>query len=484
MGKCQGSLVFLMQAGFAMLCAGSIRAKNVQNILLKNLLDACGGALGFYSIGYGLAYEGGDDDSSGTTFIGTENYFFQYNLDDHIGWFFQFAFAATAATIVAGTVAERCKMEAYVCYSFFLTAFVYPVVVHSVWDGHGFLSAFNPDSLWGVGMIDFAGSGVVHMTGGCTALVAAIVLGARIGRFADEDGKPLDEPMAFKPHSVSLQMLGTFLLWFGWYGFNPGSTLAITPLGCADIAALCAVTTTLAAATGCIGSLSVDFLVSYWITGEGVLDLSMAMNGTLSGLVAITAGCSTVQPWAAVIIGLISGIVYFLASKTLIKLKVDDAVDAIPVHFANGIWGCIAVGLFADPTLVSAAYDTNEGGIFYGGGRLLACQVCGILFIIGWVITLTLPFFLLLKTFGLFRVGSLEELVGCDVSHHGGSAYDIKGPPDGAVKTFESDRKSRLDHSGRSTQSKGTIRTHTREENHSNDSGDNSACLHAEDGVA
>lgn len=465
-----GSLVFLMQAGFAMLCAGSIRAKNVQNILLKNLLDACGGALGFYSIGYGLAYEG-EDDSSGTTFIGTENYFFHYNLDDHIGWFFQFAFAATAATIVAGTVAERCKMEAYVCYSFFLTAFVYPVVVHSVWDSHGFLSVANSDPLRGVGMIDFAGSGVVHMTGGCTALVAAIVLGARIGRFADQDGNPLDEPMTFKPHSVSLQMLGTFLLWFGWYGFNPGSTLGITPIGYGDVAALCAVTTTLAAASGCVGALLFSYVATQVTIGEEVLDLSMAMNGSLSGLVGITAGCSTVQPWAAVVIGLMSGLVYFAASKTLIYLKIDDAVDAIPVHFANGIWGCIAVGLFADPALVSAAYNVNKGGVFYGEGNLLACQVCGILFIIGWVVALTTPFFVFLRKFGLFRVSALDELVGCDLSHHGGPAYDIKGPPGEAVETFEMDRKFRLDNSGRSIQSKGSHRTHIRGDN-SNDSGD------------
>jgi len=203
-----------------------------------------------------------------------------------------------------------------------------------------------------------------------------------------------------------------------------------------------------------------------------VLDLSMAMNGSLSGLVGITAGCSTVQPWAAVVIGLVSGLVYFAASKTLIHLKIDDAVDAIPVHFANGIWGCIAVGLFADPALVSAAYNVNKGGVFYGEGNLLACQVCGILFIIGWVVALTTPFFVLLSKFGLFRVSALDELVGCDLSHHGGPAYDIKGPTGEAVEMFEIDRKSRLDNSGRSIQSKGSHRTHIREDNHSNDSGD------------
>lgn len=203
----------MMQAGFAMLCAGSVRAKNVKNIMLKNLLDACGGAIGFYTVGYGFAY--GGDTKVGSTFIGS-SYFGLRDFDNWAGFFFQFAFAATAATIVAGTVAERCKMAAYLCYSVFLTGFVYPVVVHSIWSSNGFLSAFNNESYFrDVGCVDFAGSGVVHMTGGVTALVAAIVLGPRKGRFHDEDGNPLETPVAFQPHSVALQVLGTFILWFG-----------------------------------------------------------------------------------------------------------------------------------------------------------------------------------------------------------------------------------------------------------------------------
>jgi Amt family ammonium transporter len=210
------TMVFFMQAGFAMLCAGSVRQKNVKNIMLKNLLDACGAAIGFWSVGYAFAY---DNNSSGnTSFIGTANFFV---LDfgtgsEIIGWFFQFAFAATAATIVAGTVAERCKMQAYLCYSLFLTAFVYPVVVRSIWSSNGFLTAFRDDPKFDVGVIDFAGSGVVHLTGGATALIAAIILGPRKGRFYDENGKPLETPAEFKPHSVALQMLGTFILWVGW----------------------------------------------------------------------------------------------------------------------------------------------------------------------------------------------------------------------------------------------------------------------------
>jgi len=201
-----------MQAGFAMLCAGSVRQKNVKNIMLKNMLDACGGAIGFYTVGYALAYGRADD--AGKEFIG-DRYFFLQDYDDYIGFFFQFAFAATAATIVAGTVAERCKMSAYLCYSLFLTGFVYPVVVHSIWSTSGFLSAFADEPWKGVGNVDFAGSGVVHMTGGLTALIAAIVLGPRQGRFYDTEGNVLDTPGDFPPHSVALQVLGTFVLWFG-----------------------------------------------------------------------------------------------------------------------------------------------------------------------------------------------------------------------------------------------------------------------------
>lgn len=424
-----------MQCGFAMLCAGSIRQKNVKNIMLKNMLDACGGAIGFWSIGYALAY------GEGGRFVGVGgDKYFLHSLDvgkEYIGWFFQFTFAATAATIVAGTVAERCKMSAYLAYSLMLTAFVYPVVVHAIWSNDGFLSAFNENKLRDVGMIDFAGSGVVHMCGGTTALVAAIILGPRKGRFYDEDGNSLPKPVSFAPHSVSLQVLGTFILWVGWYGFNPGSTLGIDGYG--DVAALCAVTTTLSAACGCVSSMFTDTIIGMIRTGEAEYDLSNAMNGALGGLVGITANCSVVTPWAACVIGLVSGWVYLGASNLLVKLKIDDAVDAIPVHFFCGIWGCIATGLFAEPSRLVKAYGVADGddlhaGWFYSWGRqsgdanLLLCEFLGILFIIAWCVAIMYPFFFTLNMFGMFRVDPLDEEVGLDISHHKGSAYDLDGP--------------------------------------------------------
>lgn len=439
-----GSLVLFMQAGFAMLCAGSVRAINVQNILLKNLFDACGGAFGFYFVGYAFAY--GDVDSSGTTFIGQSKFYFQDDLEnDYIAWFFQFAFAATSATIIAGTVAERCKLAAYFCYSLVLTAFIYPVVVHSIWDSHGFLSTMNDNPLLDIGMIDFAGSGVVHLTGGVAALAATIVLGPRLGRFYDQDGNLLSEPATFEPHSVALQVIGTFILWFGWYGFNPGSALAISVEGNDQVIALCAVTTTMAAAAGLWSGMLIDYIIALYIDGEAIFDLTMAMNGLLSGLVSITAGCSVLQPWAAIVTGFVAGPVYILVSKGLIKLKIDDAVDAIPVHLANGIWGCIAVGLFADPTLVQAAYGMKEGGLFYGYGGLLACELIGIVWISAWVFVTMYTLFRILSFFDLYRVSPEEEMVGLDKSKHGKAAYNFdsmnasinaEGINNGSAETF------------------------------------------------
>lgn len=433
-----GVLVFFMQAGFAMLCAGSVRQKNVKNIMLKNILDACGGALGFWSIGFALSQGEGK-----SNFVGDqESFFFLQGVKEssqYIVFFFHFTFAATAATIVAGTIAERCKMVAYLLYSVLLTAFVYPVVNHSVWNSNGFMNAFREDALWGSGMVDFAGSGVVHMTGGCTALVAAIILGPRRGRFYDNDGNVLPEPVSFPPHSVALQVLGTFILWFGWYGFNPGSTLGISGTDYDDVSALCAVTTTIAAATGCVSALFTDSIYGFIKTGEAEYDITYAMNGCLSGLVGITAGCSVVTPWAAFVIGLIAGWIYCLSSALLVKLRIDDAVDAIPVHFFNGMWGCIATGLFAEKSRMAlAGYAGAEKypGWFYSNGeaRLLACEIIGILWIIGWVLIIMTPFFFILKITGLFRVDPLEEDVGLDISHHRGAAYDFTAAPKKSVE--------------------------------------------------
>ncbi|KAL7527150.1 hypothetical protein ACHAWF_005533 [Thalassiosira exigua] len=413
------SLVFFMQAGFAMLCAGRVQLKNVQNSMLKNLLDACGAALGFWSVGYAFAYGGMDFTDPKKTFIGTEN-FFLIGVNNLMFWVFQFAFAASSATIVAGTLAERCQMAAYLCYSLALTGFVYPVIAHSVWSPQGFLNAKSMNPLWGTGLIDFAGSLVVHLTGGSTALIATHLLGPRRGRFYDHRGNPLEIPREFPGHSIALQMLGAFILWFGWYGFNTGSALSITGPGQDQVISLVAVNTTLAAASACVATLGFNYIYDERKTGEGTFSLSYAMNGCLGGLVSITGACGVVEPWAAVIIGFIAGIIYLGSSKLLVRIRIDDVVDAVPVHMTNGIWGTIAVGLFATSKRIQLAYgDVGDVGLFMGGnGTLLGCQVIGVLFVLGWVTLIMFPFFCLLNYMGWLRSSTSDEVEGLDSRYH------------------------------------------------------------------
>lgn len=427
-----GAMIFFMQSGFAMLCAGSVRLKNVQNTMLKNLLDACGAALAFYLVGYAFAF-GGHLDSTKTTFLGYKD-FASFGPSASF-WFFQYTFSATSVTIVAGTLAERCQMAAYLCYSVALAGFVYPVVAHTVWSNNGFLSITNANPLLEIGSVDFAGSGVVHLTGGMTALLATLILGPRRGRFYDATGEALDTPRPFPGHSVALQMLGTMVLWFGWFGFNPGSALVLGIENAGEVAAIAAVSTALSGAAGGITALFTNLFIMERLTGEPAFSILHAMNGSLSGLVAITSGCGVVEPWASILIGIIAGWIYIGASTLLIRLKVDDAVDAIPVHMFNGVWGVMATGLLASPRLMAMAYPGSEDypGFVYTIGKgktvsahLLGCQFTMVCFILGWVLVTMLPFFVWLNYKGWLRADSLEELVGLDISYHG-RAMDADG---------------------------------------------------------
>mmetsp|Transcript_41571 Transcript_41571/g.50580 ORF Transcript_41571/g.50580 Transcript_41571/m.50580 type:complete len:512 (-) Transcript_41571:247-1782(-) len=431
-----GALVYFMQTGFAMLCAGSIRSKNVRNVLLWNLLDSCGGGLAFWAVGWAFAYGGQDDGSGPKTFIGNTDFFLMNGLPRMEEWFFQFAFACALSSIVAGTVAERCKMTAYLFYSSFLVGFVYPVAAHAFWSTNGFLSNTTSQPLFGSGAIDLAGSGPVHMVGGVTALVAAIILGPRIGRFYDDEGNALEEPGEIPPHSVTLQFLGTFALWFGWYGFNPGSVLKISSGNAGQIAALAAVNTTLGACAGAVSAMFTSTIVERRQTGEWTYDPVYTCNGCLTGLVAITAGCATVEPWAAVVIGIVAGWLYLLGSHILIKLRIDDAVDAIPVHMVGGAWGVISTGLFTTAELRKLAFGSDDHiGWFYEWGRgsgnftLLGVQLIAILFIVGWTGVVMGIYFLIMKKLGMLRMDKIEELVGMDISRHKGAAYNENDNP-------------------------------------------------------
>ncbi len=391
------ALVFWMQAGFAMVEAGFTRAKNAGNIIMKNLMDFCIGTVVFIFIGYSLLC---GEDVGG--FIGkpTLNIFSDYANFDWPGFVFNLVFCATAATIVSGAMAERTKFVSYCIYSAVISAVVYPIETHWVWGG-GWLAQ--------MGYHDFAGSSVIHMVGGLTALIGAALLGPRIGKFMKKDGK-VTKVNAFPGHNLVIGALGVFILWFGWYGFN-GAAATTT-----DQLASIFLTTTIAPAVA-----TVVCMLFTWIK-YGKPDVSMCLNASLAGLVAITAPCDITDCAGSAIIGIVSGLlvvfgVWFLDNV----IHVDDPVGAVAVHFCNGLWGTIAVGLFATPDAPESAYT----GLFYGGGfKLLGIQLLGIAAILAWTaVTMTITFLVIKATIGL-RVTEEEEIEGLDIKEHGlPSAY-------------------------------------------------------------
>jgi Amt family ammonium transporter len=395
--------------------AGFVRSKNTTNILMKNVLDCSVGAIAFFFVGWAFAY--GDSDSS-NGFIGLGNFALN-DFTDYSGWIFQFAFAATAATIVSGAMAERTKFGAYLFYSVFISAIIYPVVVHWAWSGDGWLSAFADDPIGSNGYIDFAGSGVVHMVGGFAGLIGAIMVGPRLGKFG-----PRGEVNAIPGHNIAIATLGMFILWFGWYGFNPGSTLALSG-GASELAARVAVTTTLAAGTGGVAA------VLYTKFTTGIYDMGLTVNGVLGGLVGITAGCATIDPWAAIVVGGVAAIVVILGVRLLESLKVDDPVGAVSVHGFAGVWGVLAVGLLSSENGVeSAAYaDPSKYGLLLGGGfEQLGIQALGVVAIAGWTVVTAGALFAALKVTGQLRVSEEEEHRGLDLFEHGIDAYPDFGP--------------------------------------------------------
>jgi len=412
-------LVFFMQAGFALVEAGFTRSKNTVNILMKNLMDFAIASMVFWAVGWGLAYG-----TSAGGFMGTDQFFLgdvreAGSIPPMASWLFQVVFAGTAATIVSGAMAERTKFNAYLVYSFFISLVIYPIVVHWVWSGSGWLNTYSGNTTDSWGFTDFAGSTVVHSVGGWAALIGAIILGPRIGKFGP-DGKARTIP----GHNMTFGALGVFILWLGWFGFNPGSQLAIGSQNDADAVALVAVTTNLAAAAGALGAMFTTWL------RKGKPDLGMTLNGVLAGLVAITAGCAYVGPGAAIIIGLVSGPLCVLAVDWLDALKIDDPVGAVPVHLVNGVWGTLAVGLFA-----TIPGNTGTVGLFAGGGpALLIAQLVGVLAVGFWtVITCGVMFLAIKATVGL-RVSVQEEQEGLDIGEHGATAYpDLLPAPETPV---------------------------------------------------
>lgn len=395
-------LVFFMQAGFALVETGFTRAKNACNILMKNLMDFCFGTVIYWAIGFGIMF------GVGNTLFGTSGFF----LHDSGGtfasldwtsvplickYFFQLVFAATAATIVSGAMAERTKFISYIIYSIVISAVIYPVSGHWIWGG-GWLAS--------LGMWDFAGSTVVHSAGGWLALAGAIMLGPRLGKY-NSDGSS----NAIMGHNLPLATLGVFILWLGWFGFNPGSTMAATT-SIAHIAA----TTNMAAAVGAIAAM-----LTSWVMFKKA-DISMALNGTLAGLVAITAPCAFVSVASSFWIGLIGGILVVFSVVFIDKvLHIDDPVGAVSVHAVNGVWGTLSVGLFAQD--IFSPGTTGNGLLFGGGLKLFGAQLIGVLAVMAWCLgTGFFLFWVLKKTIGL-RVNKDEELRGLDIDEHGMEAY-------------------------------------------------------------
>lgn len=388
-----GSLVFFMQAGFALVEAGLTRSKNTTNILFKNLMDFAIGTLGFWLIGYGIMFGAGNSFFGEFELFSTTDHGSALGIPNLAFFFFQLVFAATAATIVSGAMAERTKFVSYLIYSAIITLIIYPISGHWIWGG-GWLSQLE------IPFHDFAGSTVVHSLGGWLAMAGAIVLGPRIGKY--KNGKV----NAIPGHSITLAALGVFILWLGWFGFNPGSTLG---MGDPELVAHIFVTTNGAAAAGAVATL-----ITTWIK-YGKPGLSMTLNGVLAGLVAITAGCDVVSPGGAVIIGFIAGVLVVYAVEFFDRIaKIDDPVGAVSVHAINGAFGTIAVGLFA-----------TDGGLFYGGGAgMLLSQVIGVAAVAAWGIGTGLVLFYILKaTIGL-RVTAKEEENGLDYYEHGEKAYN------------------------------------------------------------
>ena len=400
------ALVFWMQAGFAMVEAGFTRAKNTGNIIMKNLMDFCIGTVTFILIGFGLLM---GEDLLG--FIGKPGFdlFTAYDNFNFSSFVFNLVFCATTATIVSGAMAERTKFLSYCVYSGIISAVIYPIEAHWIWGG-GWLSQ--------IGFHDFAGSCAIHMVGGISALIGASILGARIGKFKRDKNGKVTKVGAFPGHNIALGALGVFILWLGWYGFNGAAATSVEQLGSIFL------TTTVAPAIA-----TVTCMIFTWIK-YGKPDVSMCLNASLAGLVAITAGCDITDAFGAVVIGLVAGILVVFGVWLLdYKLHIDDPVGAVAVHMMNGIWGTLAVGLFATDTApgyaVANASGTKLLGLFYGGGfELLGLQLIGFGAVAGWtVLTMTIVFFVIKKIFGL-RVSREEEMTGLDATEHGmPSAY-------------------------------------------------------------
>ena len=450
-----GFLVFFMQAGFALVETGFTRAKNVAHTMMMNMMVFCIGAVGYWLVGFAFQFGGVNAVFPATATAGEWAFspttlgawgdamqtwlisFGQHGILGGAGFMlagigssgilafflFQMVFMDTAATIPTGSMAERLKFGGFVLMSLWVAMFIYPLLGNWVWGG-GWLANLGRTAGIGNGVVDFAGSGVVHMIGGSIALAGAIIIGPRIGRF-NKDGSA----NAMPGHNIPMGILGTIILFFGWFGFNPGSSLAFVGGG-RDLAVNAAVNTLLAGAAGGLSAMAY-----MWLFGPTRKpDPGLSVNGLLAGLVAITSACAFVDSWAAVVIGLVGGVIVCLATFALERLRIDDPVGAAPVHFANGLWGVLAVGIFANGSPASAGWNgvaTPVTGLLYGGGSQILAQVLEIGSVVLVAGGLSLVFFRVLSALRLLRSAPKDELMGLDLPEMGAQGYttvDVRMP--------------------------------------------------------
>uniref|UniRef100_A0A914CAS3 Ammonium transporter n=1 Tax=Acrobeloides nanus TaxID=290746 RepID=A0A914CAS3_9BILA len=407
------TIIFLMQAGFAFLEAGAVRSKNCTNILLMKVLESLITGIGYWAVGWGLAYGDNKNVKLEPFFGGSE--FFLMGTTDYARWFFQYVFAATAATIISGAVAERITFYTYIIYSVFISCVVYPIITHWGWSEHGWMKHGIQTNYISVSYTDFAGSGMVHLLGGTIALVGALVIGPRIGKFPQFHGEQCVE---IKGHSVPLSVLGGLILMFGFLAFTGGSTGQISSPGIGQVCAKAMVNTILCAAWSVIAVLVIQK------KRTGKLGMLHAINGCLCGMISAAAGANQIYPWACSITGLGAGLSYLTFIELAKKLKVDDPLDAFALHVGGGIWGLVAVCI------------VGEKGIFYGifypehtsflnSLALLGWNMCCALVIIIFALATSFPLFYICKNLGILRVPIEAEIKGLDIYNHGEDAYPL-----------------------------------------------------------
>ncbi|KYR02110.1 ammonium transporter [Tieghemostelium lacteum] len=401
-------LVFYMQAGFCLLEAGVVRAKNAKSIIIKSIIDTAIGSLIYWAIGFAFAF--GYSSKVGNSFIGT-SYFFLINYKNLSFFTFQWSFCVISCKIVSGSLAERVHINSCLIYTCVMSSIIHPIVSHWVWAEYGWLRNIGEN-----GIIDFSGGIVVHVVGGSVGLVGAYLVGPRIGRFDADSGKPRPLP----GHSITLYTLGAFIIWYGFYGFNTGSTLGLTG-GRVLIAAKSSVTMTITATSSCATTLLAIKIKS------GKYDVSKSVNGLLGGLVASAAVCAVIEPWAAFVIGCINAFVYLGGSNLLLKLRIDDPLDSSAIHFGCGIWGTLAVGFFStknDISVILRRETVTVYGLLNGGGfQQLGIQILGIVVVSIWCLFMATVLFTIMKRFNMLRIDPTRELMGIDMNQHGGPAY-------------------------------------------------------------